>query len=87
MRINPDYEGHRRALNLAARSDHLSVSVCRDCGHGIAWATSKRTGKKYPCNVYPKQDMEQGSNSDVLRAAPWDVHTKDICNRNREDQA
>src|SRR5690349_5023250 len=87
MKRNPDFQGHKLALNLANRRDMLSVSDCKFCGHAIAWATSKRTGKRYPVNVYPKQDMEYGWNNDVLRAAPWYVHTRESCKKNQDRDA
>lgn len=73
MRRNPHFKGHQKAVSLAT-GQQLSVSDCKWCGHAIAWATSKRTGKRYPCNVFPKKSLEYGSDPEHLRAAPWVPH-------------
>ena len=56
------------ALALTSPRTRLDVSTCRDCGEQIAWATSQRTGRRYPCQV--------GGVAPNLTCAPWEPHFK-----------
>ena len=72
----------RTAHNLANRGEYLNVSECKFCHRDIAWATSKKTGRKYPCEVVPKFDME-GFSTLSLNAEPWNFHN---CRKETEER-
>ena len=55
-----------RTLGQAERT-WVDVSECRDCGELIAWVTSRRTGKRYPCQVYGGPEFW---------TKPWEPHFK-----------
>lgn len=60
------------ALNLSDRSTRLRVRRCQYCDGRIVWATSKRTGKAYPCSVIHSQSEDHWR--EQLRYAPWQPH-------------
>jgi len=62
----------------AVRQDGLlPVAECKNCHSQIVWATSKRTGKKYPVNTFRGQG---GRLFYIKRAA----HTHEECARRAE---
>lgn len=65
------------ATNLATRETHTVVE-CKFCGAEIAWVKSKRTGKSYPAQVV-RTHTESLTRMYNLRVAPWEPHTRAIC--------
>lgn len=74
------------ATNLADRSQSLPVVECKFCGAEIAWVESKRTGKRYPAIVV-RTPSESATRMYNLRVAPWQPHTREICEAAQQSRA
>lgn len=65
----------RYASEGAVRQDGpLPINACKFCGQPVVWATSRKTGKRYPVSVAAWE------NTFYVKS---NLHSREVCQRNQ----